>query len=128
MPRSSSNRPRFRNPNHPATPPPARPCSPPTASTSSMILLCFFLETSTSQFVPYSDTDTLPKIHTTPCLSPSTADSAPPSSPTQLLLPSPLLHKATSRPPNPVVGSGWPGSGAGFSSPRQPPAVEPAKC
>src|ERR1700682_3943846 len=93
-----------------------------------MILLCFFLGTSISQLAPSSDTDTLPRTRTTPCPSPSTAGSAPPSSPTQLPPPSLLLSKATSRPPNPVVGSGWPGSGAGCLPLLPSPAGEFAKC
>src|SRR2546426_11001124 len=62
-----------------------RPSPTPTASAWSKTLPCSFPETSVFRSVLESDTDTLPRTHTTPDPSPSTAGSAPPSSWTQLL-------------------------------------------
>src|SRR5204862_3931450 len=62
----------------------------------------------------------LPGTHTPPCSCPSTAGSAPLSLAPRLALPSSLLTCTTSRPPNPVVGSGWPGRGAGVRTALSP--------
>jgi len=121
-PRPSSIPRRFRIPGPLGSPRPAHRCSMPTASASSTTLPCFFLGTSVFQFVLESDTDTLPRTHTTPHPSPQLP--VPPRPPFHLnrCFHSLLPATATSRPPNPVVGSGWPGRGEGDRAALRPRA------
>src|SRR5439155_22397194 len=82
---------------------------------------------SVFQFALSSNTDTLLKTHTTPDPSPSAAGSAPPLFLSESPLPFIPRAVATSRPPNPVVGSGWPGRGEGSRAALQPRALYLAK-